>query len=156
LIVGKELLHSATRESEERIPAHVHRNDDPLVFLTAIASEFTELYTASEHASKQYLAVFTSSPTSQAATSTTPMLVFGSEDVRAKEVGEALKGVKGRITTGFWIAETDGSVSKYKSWRQLAKGRSETLWTRTGETEKTTVIHGRFRLSSHSSLPSIT
>ena len=93
------MLHSATRESEERISAHVHRNDGPLAFLIAIASEFTKLYTASEHgASKRHLVVFTSSPTSETSTSTTLVLVFGSEDVRAKEVGEAQKlklGVKG-------------------------------------------------------------
>jgi misacylated tRNA(Ala) deacylase len=93
------LLHSAARESEERISTHVHRNDGPPAFLTAISSEFTKLYAASEHASKRYLVVFTSSPTSQTATSTTLVVVFGSEVVRAKEVGEALKlklGVKGR------------------------------------------------------------
>jgi hypothetical protein len=61
--------------------------------------ELTKLCTVSEHAPKQHLVVFTSSPTSQTATSTTPVLIdiFDSEDVRVKEVGEALKlrlGVK--------------------------------------------------------------
>ena len=109
-IVAKELLYSATRENKERISAYVHRNDDPLVFLTAIASEFIKLYTASEHASKQYLVVFTSSPTSQSATSTTLVLVFGSEDSRVKEVGEILKlklgvkgGGKGPRWSGKWV-----------------------------------------------------
>jgi hypothetical protein len=64
-IVAKELLYSAIQENEERISVHVRWNDDPLVFLTAIASEFVILYTVSEHASKQYLAIFTPSPTSQ-------------------------------------------------------------------------------------------
>jgi hypothetical protein len=54
LIVAKEFLPSATQANEERTSAHVHRNDHPLVFLTTIASEFVNLYTASDHASKQY------------------------------------------------------------------------------------------------------
>ena len=44
-----------------RISAHVDRNDDLPVFLTAISSEFAKHYAASERASKQYLVVFTSS-----------------------------------------------------------------------------------------------
>jgi misacylated tRNA(Ala) deacylase len=69
-----------------------------LVFLTTIASEFVKLYTASDYASKQYPVVFIPSPTSHTATSTTLVLVFGSEDVRVKGVEETLKlkiGVKG-------------------------------------------------------------
>jgi misacylated tRNA(Ala) deacylase len=83
-----------------RISTRVHRNDDPLAFLTAIASgssPSSRVYTASEHVPKQHLVAFTSSPASQTATSTTPVLIFGSEDVRVKEVEEALKlrlGVK--------------------------------------------------------------
>ena len=109
-IMAKKFLHSATRATEERKSTHVHRKDDPLVFLTAIASEFTELYTVSEHASKQYLTVFTSSHTSQTATSTTLVLTFGSEDVCVTEVGETLKlklrvegGCKGPRWSGKWV-----------------------------------------------------
>jgi len=85
-------------EALSRSSAHVHRNDDRLVSLTAVASEFIRLWTTSGHASKQYLVVFTSSPTSQTTTNTTIVLVFGSEDANVKEVGEILKlelGVKG-------------------------------------------------------------
>jgi hypothetical protein len=39
--IVKGLLHSATRANEGRTSARVHRNDDPLAFLTAIASELT-------------------------------------------------------------------------------------------------------------------
>ena len=91
---------SVTWGNEVRISARVHRKDDPLAFLTAIASESSpcsRIYTASEHASKQHLVTFASSLASQTATSTTPVLIFGSEDVRVKEVEEALKprlGVK--------------------------------------------------------------
>ena len=108
-ITAKELLHSA-KGSQERRSAHVHRNDDSLVFLTAIASEFARLWTASEHAPQQYLIVLTSSPTSQTAISTTLVLVFGSEDASVKEVGEILKlklgvkgGGKGPRWSGKWV-----------------------------------------------------
>jgi len=110
-ITAKELLHSATLGNEERVSTHVHRNDDPLVFLTAIASEFTRLWTASEHASKQYLIVFTSSPTSQTATSKTMVLVCGSEDASVKEAGEALKlrlGIKGGGKGPRWSGKWEG------------------------------------------------
>jgi len=110
-ITAKELLHSVTQGNGGEISAHVHRNDDPLVFLTSIASEFARLWTASEHASKQYLIVFTSSPTSQTATSTTLVLVFGSEDSSVKEVGEILKlklGVKGGGKGPRWSGKWTG------------------------------------------------
>ena len=110
-IVAAELLHTMTQGNEERPSAHVHRNDDPLVFLTAVASEFTRLWTTSEHASKKYLVVFTSSPTSQTTTSTTVVLVFGSEDASVKEVGETLKlklGVKGGGKGPRWSGKWTG------------------------------------------------
>lgn len=109
-ITAEELLHSVTRGNEERISVHVHRNDDPLAFLAAVASEFTRLWTASEHASKRHLIVFTSSPTAQTATSVTLVLAFGSEDASVKEVGETLKlklgvkgGGKGPRWSGKWV-----------------------------------------------------
>ena len=109
-IVAKELFHSVTQANEEKVSVHVHRIDDPLVFLTAIASEFAKLWTASEHAPKQYVIVFTSSPTSQTVTSTTLVLVIGSEDVCVKEIGETLKfklqvkgGGKGPRWSGKWV-----------------------------------------------------
>jgi misacylated tRNA(Ala) deacylase len=91
LISAKEFLPSATWASEERTSAHVHRNDDPLVFLTTIASEFVDLYIASDYASKQHPVVFIPSPTSYTAMSTTLVLAFGSEGDRVKGVEEALK-----------------------------------------------------------------
>ena len=110
-IVAKELLQSATQVNEERFSAHVHRNDDPLAFLTSVASEFTGLWATSERASKQYLVVFTSSPTSQTITSTTVVLVFGSEDSSVKEVGETLKlelGIKGGGKGPRWSGKWTG------------------------------------------------
>jgi misacylated tRNA(Ala) deacylase len=106
---------------EDRFSGYFHRNDDPLTFLTSISSEFVRLWTASEHASKEYLIGLTSSPTSQSATSSTLVLVFGSEDARVKEVGETLKlklGVKGGgkgprwsgKLTGVWKPAIDGEL----------------------------------------------
>jgi misacylated tRNA(Ala) deacylase len=97
LIVAREFLPSATRAIEERALARVHRNNDPLVCLADIASEFVRLCTVSEYTSNQYFVVGPSSHASHTATSTTPVLVFGSDDVHVKEVGETLKlklGVK--------------------------------------------------------------
>lgn len=122
LIVAKELLHSlhsATRANEQRLSMHAHRNDDPLVFLTAVASEFTRLWTTSGHASKHYLVVFTSSPTSQTAMSTTVVLVFGSEDGNVKDVGEILKlklGVRGGGKGPRWSGKWTGV------WRLTREG----------------------------------
>lgn len=97
-VIAKEILHSMTHVNENKLSAYLHRNDDPLAFLTTISSEFVKLWATSEHASKQYLIGLTSSPVSQSATSSTLVLVFGSEDASVKEVGETLKvklGVKG-------------------------------------------------------------
>ena len=127
LIVAKELLHSlhsVTQANEGWLSAHVHRNDDPLVFLSAVASEFTRLWTTSGHASKQYLVVFTSSPTSQTATSTTVVLVFGSEDANVKEVGEILKlklGVKGGGKGPQWSGKWTGVWKPGKEGELVSK-----------------------------------
>ena len=109
--LARELLHTVSQVNEERASAHFHRNDDPLAFLTAIASEFTKLWTASERASRQYLVVLTSSPTSQTASSSTLVLVFGSEDTGVKAVGEVLKlklGVKGGGKGPRWSGKWTG------------------------------------------------
>ena len=126
-IVAKELfhsLHSVTQANEERLSAHVHRNDDPLVFLTAVASEFARLWTTSEDASKQYLVALTSSPTSQTATSTTVLLVFGSVDANVKEVGEILKlklGVKGGGKGPRWSGKWTGVWKPPKEGELVSK-----------------------------------
>ena len=117
--VAKEILSSITQEDGERFSAHVHRNDDPLAFLTAISSEFAKLWATSEHASKEYLIGLTSSPTSQSASSTTLVLVFGSEDARVKEVGDTLKlklGVKGGGKGPRWSGKWTGV------WRPAKEG----------------------------------
>jgi misacylated tRNA(Ala) deacylase len=123
-IAAKELFHLVTRATEERISVHVHQNDDPLAFLIAIASEFTKLWTASEHASKQYLVVLTSSPTLQTSTSTTLVLVFGSEDASVKEVGETLRlklGVKGGGKGSRWSGKWAGVWKPAKEGELVSK-----------------------------------
>lgn len=108
--IAKDLVNGAAAQAnEERFSTHIHRNDDPLAFLSAIASEFAKLWDTSEHASKQYLIALTSSPTPQTTASSTLVLVFGSEDARVKELGETLKlklsvkgGGKGPRWSGKW------------------------------------------------------
>jgi len=123
-IVAEELLRMMAQVNEERSSAHVHRNDDPLAFLSAIASELTRLWAASEHASKKYLIVFTSSPTSQTATSTTVVLVVGSEGASVKEVGEVLKlklGVKGGGKGPRWSGKWTGVWKPAKEGELVGK-----------------------------------
>lgn len=120
-VVAEKIFDSIPRGNEERLSAYIHRNDDPLAFLTAISSEFVKLWATSERASKQYLIGLTSSPTSQSTTSSTLVLVFGSEDASVKEVGETLKlklGVKGGGKgprwsgkwTGVWKPAKEGAL----------------------------------------------
>ena len=119
LVAAKELLYSVTWASKERALAYVHRNDDPLAFLVAIALEFTRLWTASEHAPKEHLVVLTSSPTPQTTKSVTVVLVFGSGDASVKEVGETLKlklGVKGGGKGPRWSGKWTGV------WRPAKEG----------------------------------
>ena len=122
--VAKELLHTVTQVNEERLSAHVHRNDDPLAFLSAVASEFIELWTTTEHASKRYLIALTSSPTSQTSASSTLVLVFGSEDASVKEVGETLKlklGVKGGGKGPRWSGKWTGVWKPAKEGELVGK-----------------------------------
>ena len=118
IFAAKELLQIVT-QVDGRLSAYVHRNDDSLVFLTAIASEFTKLWTASEYASKEHIIVLTSSPTSQTTASLTLILVFGSADAIVKEVGETLKlglGVKGGGKGSRWSGKWTGV------WRPTKEG----------------------------------
>ncbi|KAG6900937.1 hypothetical protein C0993_004374 [Termitomyces sp. T159_Od127] len=75
----------------------IHRSDDSgnaLGFLSAVSLAFTTLSVSAE----PYLIIMVSSPSSQTATSTTIVLLFGSDDKKVKETGDALKsklGVKG-------------------------------------------------------------
>lgn len=114
--IARELLAAP---GDDAVVLHRHRADDsanPLGFLTAISTAFM-----AEAASRLYTVVLSSSPSMQTSASTTVVMVFGSDDKRVKEVGEALKarlGVKGGGKgsrwsgkfTGVWKDAKEGSV----------------------------------------------
>ena len=92
---------------------HRHRVDDsanPLGFLTAISTAFMA-EAAARDPPPAYTVVLSSSPSMQTGTSTTVVMVFGSDDKRVKEVGEALKtklGVKGGGKGTRWSGKFTG------------------------------------------------
>lgn len=114
--IARELLGAP---GDTGIVVHRHRTDDsanPLGFLTAISTAFM-----ADAAGRPYTVVLASSPSMQTGASTTVVMVFGSDDKRVKEVGEALKaklGVKGGGKgsrwsgkfTGVWKDTKEGSV----------------------------------------------
>lgn len=77
---------------------HLHRTDDTgnvLGFLSSISSAFINETMVNP---KPYVAILTSSPSLQTASSTTVVLLFGSDERTVKVIGDALKlrlGVKG-------------------------------------------------------------
>ena len=101
--------------------AHIHRNDNPLVFLAAIAPESSPSSIPPPNTLQNSASLNTPPRPLHTATSTTLVLVFGSEDVRVKEVWETLKlklGVKGGGEgprwsgrwVGVWRPAKDGGV----------------------------------------------
>ena len=109
--IAKEML--VTSADAANVVVHKHRADDsanPLAFLTAISTAFmTEA--ATREPVPSYTIVLSSSPSMQTATSTTIVMVFGSDDKRVKEVGEALKaklGVKGGGKGSRWSGKFSG------------------------------------------------
>ena len=119
--VAAELAAAAPRE-DGRVALHRHRTDDSanaLGFLSAISTAFA----GKVGEGKEFLIVLSSSPSAQATTSTTVVLVFGSNDKVVKEVGEALKSklnVKGGGKgprwsgkfTGVWKDTREGAVAE--------------------------------------------
>lgn len=99
-----------------------HRTDDvaaPLAFLGAVASAYVAA--AEEQGAQDYLVVLSSAPSTQTQGSTAVVLVFGKDEARVKEVGDALKarlGVKGGGKgprwsgkfTGVWKEAKEGAV----------------------------------------------
>lgn len=89
---------------------HVHRTDDsvnPLVFLSAITTAFANIIPAE----RPFVLVFSSSPSSQTSTSTTVLLVFGSDEKCVKPAGDLLKGklnVKGGGKGTRWSGKFTG------------------------------------------------
>ena len=122
-MLAKELLkEKAGEEGSGGIVVYKHRTDDTpnaLGFLTAITTAFTnEVSTLTSPPS--YLMALSSSPSSQSATSTSVVLLFGSDEKKVKEVGDALRsklsvkgGGKGQKWSGkfmgVWLDNREGS-----------------------------------------------
>ncbi|EGN93085.1 hypothetical protein SERLA73DRAFT_79128 [Serpula lacrymans var. lacrymans S7.3] len=96
--VAEDILTEACDQSEERLfVKHLHRTDDAanaLGFLSSVSFSFSNTVTEK----LPYLLVMTSSPSSQTTSSTSVVLVSGSDEQKVKTAGERLKteiGVKG-------------------------------------------------------------
>ncbi|EMD40847.1 hypothetical protein CERSUDRAFT_111427 [Gelatoporia subvermispora B] len=92
---------------------HRHRTDDSanaLAFLSAISSAFANEFAAVSPA-PSFLVVLSSSPSSQTTSSTSVVLIFGSDEQKVKAVGEGLKsklGVKGGGKGPRWSGKFTG------------------------------------------------
>ena len=120
-LLAKDLAKEKTNESGA-IVTYVHRIDDTpnaLGFLTAIAAAFTSEITTLSPPPTSYLVVLSSSPSSQSTSSQTVVMLFGSDEKKVKEVGDALKsklsvkgGGKGQKWsgkfTGVWLDGREG------------------------------------------------
>lgn len=81
-----------------------------------------EVQAARQDGVPPYIVVLSSSPSTQTATSTSTVLVFGSDEAKVKEVGDALKtklnvkgGGKGRWSgkfTGVWREKESRAVEE--------------------------------------------
>lgn len=122
VVVAKDLLNAVVNDSEnpERTFVHRHRVDDStnaLGFLNAISMS----YASQAPPDLAYLIVLSSSPSSQSASSTSVVLIFGADEKKVREVGEGLKsklsvkgGGKGMRWsgkfTGVWLEGREGAV----------------------------------------------
>lgn len=91
--IAKDIFGHVASGGPEGTCLHRHRIDDsanPLGFLNAISMAFANEI-ASKPDSPSYLIVLSSSPSSQATSSTSVVLIFGSDEKKVKEVGEGLK-----------------------------------------------------------------
>ncbi|KAK7061679.1 putative alanyl-tRNA editing protein alaX [Favolaschia claudopus] len=110
--IATDLIQSLGNTGE-LFKKHVHRTDDSataLSFLTAISSAFSDEM-AKLQSQTPYLIVLTSSPSAHSSTNTNVVFVFGSEDKRVKEVGDALKvklAVKGGGKGVKWSGKFTG------------------------------------------------
>ncbi|KAH9849970.1 hypothetical protein C2E23DRAFT_836910 [Lenzites betulinus] len=111
--IARELLVASTGTGERVLRRH--RTDDApnaLGFLSAISSAYVSRAAAEgEGDAAPYLVVLSSSPSAQTATSTTVVLVFGSDDKRVKEVGDELKAklnIKGGGKGPRWSGKFTG------------------------------------------------
>ncbi|KAI9001384.1 alanyl-tRNA synthetase domain-containing protein [Trametes punicea] len=118
--IAGELAASVPREGGELV-LHRHRTDDSttaLGFLSAISTAFMSKV-AEKGATSPYLVVLSSAPSAQTSTSTTIVLVFGSDDKKVKEVGDGLKAkltVKGGGKGPRWSGKFTGV------WKEAREG----------------------------------
>lgn len=114
-------LHAEIEKTEKTLfVKHVHRIDDSssaLAFLSTISTHLA----AKASTDKSYLVVLSSTPSSLTSTSTSVVLVFGSDEALVKKVGDQLKtavGIKGGGKglkwsgkfTGVWKDAKEGSA----------------------------------------------
>ncbi|KAI0650248.1 hypothetical protein C8Q79DRAFT_901052 [Trametes meyenii] len=112
--IAGEITATTPREGGE-IALHRHRTDDSpnaLGFLSAISSAFVNKIADSEKgAATPFLLILSSSPTAQTASSTSVVLVLGSDDKKVKEVGDELRAklnVKGGGRGPRWSGKWSG------------------------------------------------
>ncbi len=116
--VATELAATAPRESEG-IVLHKHRTDDntnALGFLSSITTAFS----AKVKEGVPFLLVLSSSPSAQTGTSTTVVLIFGSDDNKVKAVGDEMKAklnVKGGGKGSRWSGKFIGV------WKEAKEGQ---------------------------------
>ena len=117
----KDML--ASTAPGDTVTLYKQRADDssnPLGFLSSISMAFSNEISSREQPTP-HLVVLSSSPSSQNSTSTTVVMVFGSDEKRVKEVGDVLRsklGVKGGGKgprwsgkfTGVWKANKEGAL----------------------------------------------
>ena len=125
-MLARDLVGEVVRAGGGGSAVHRHRTDDtanPLGFLNAISMAFAkEVQAARQDGVPPYIVVLSSSPSTQTATSTSTVLVFGSDEAKVKEVGDALKtklnvkgGGKGRWSgkfTGVWREKESRAVEE--------------------------------------------
>jgi misacylated tRNA(Ala) deacylase len=116
MMLGMNAMSDNTRPIYTK---HVHRVDDTTNgqgFLNAISLAFI-----AEQSSSPYLFVLSSSPSSQTPTSANVIVVFGSDEKKVKDAGEALKSrlsVKGGGKGARWSGKFTGV------WKQ---GREDSI-----------------------------
>lgn len=119
-------LASTAPRASGTIVVHQHRTDDStnaLGFLSSITTAFENKMKAQADATP-YLLVLSSSPSAQSGTSTTVVLIFGSDDKRVKEVGDALRSqlnVKGGGKGSRWSGKFTGVWNKAREGALVAK-----------------------------------
>jgi misacylated tRNA(Ala) deacylase len=123
--VAGDLIKDLTEKKEDGklFVSSVHRTDDTstaLGFLFAVAFSFTNALSTSPAKNRPYLVILSSSPSSQTSTSTSVVLMFGSDEKKVKEAGEEIKtklGVKGGGKGPRWSGKF---VGVWKESRQDA------------------------------------